>query len=71
VVSYRNTGTVAGYSPLNTEGRRWQPGDLVNIARPTSDAGGLATAHVVRVYPTQEFKEKVTGRHMKLIWNVF
>mgnify|MGYP000016910495 FL=1 len=53
VVSYRNTGTVAGYSPLNTEGRRWQPGDLVNIARPTSDAGGLATAHVVRVYPTQ------------------
>lgn len=52
VVSYRNTGMVAGYSSINTDGRRWQPGDLVNVSRKTLDGGGLKTAHVVRVYPT-------------------
>lgn len=53
VVSYRNTGMVAGYSPQNTEGRRWKPGDLVNVSRATLDGGGLTTGHVVRIYPTQ------------------
>ena len=53
VISYKNTGTTIGQSPMNNEGRPWQPGDLVNISRSSLDAGGFATAHVIRVYPTE------------------
>ena len=52
-LSYRNLGTVVGQSPFAQDGRPWKPGDLVNISRSSQDGGGLATAHVVRVYPTQ------------------
>jgi len=51
--SYRNLGTTVGQSPFAESGRPWKPGDLVNISRSSGDAGGLATAHVVRVYPTK------------------
>jgi hypothetical protein len=52
-LSYRNLGTVVGQSPFSQDGRPWKPGDLVNISRSSQDGGGLATAHVVRIYPTQ------------------
>ena len=51
--SYRNLGTVVGQSPFAESGRPWKPGDLVNISRGSGDGGGLATAHVIRVYPTK------------------
>lgn len=51
--SYRKLGTIVGQSPFAESGRPWKPGDLVNISRSSGDAGGLATAHVVRVYPTK------------------
>jgi len=51
--SYRNIGTIVGQSPFAESGRPWKPGDLVNISRSSGDGGGLATAHVVRVYPTK------------------
>lgn len=52
VVSYQNIGAIEGRSPFNTDGRPWKPGDLVNVSRDSLDGGGLATAHVVRVYTT-------------------
>lgn len=51
--SYRSLGTIVGQSPFADQGRPWKPGDLVNISRSSHDAGGLATAHVVRIYPTK------------------
>ena len=30
----------------------WMVGDMVNVARPTLDGGGMAIGYVVRVYPT-------------------
>jgi hypothetical protein len=52
VISYKNTGMIAGRNPFNNEGRKWKPGDLVNVSRDSLDGGGLATAHIIRVYPT-------------------
>jgi len=52
VVSHQNIGAIEGRSPFNTDGRPWKPGDLVNVSRDSLDGGGLATAHVVRVYTT-------------------
>jgi hypothetical protein len=52
VISYKNTGMIAGRTPFNDDGRKWKPGDVVNVSRNSLDGGGLATAHIIRVYPT-------------------
>ena len=52
IQSISQVGTTAGQSPLNTSGREWRIGDIVNVSRPTGDGGGFTKGMITRIYPT-------------------
>ena len=52
VQSVQQVGTVEGRSPLNSLGRPWRIGDVVNVSRPTGDGGGFTKGLITRIYPT-------------------
>lgn len=55
--SYKKIATQRMENPLDKSGEEWRVGDVVNVSRPTSDGGGFALGHVLRMYPTSVIVE--------------